>query len=230
MHGQGRRAYVPFVDKVLLMGKAVSTKFASCVLMVALGWVDNEQDGNLFEACRTIFNILLPSLNRYPCVRSCSISIHFPRFWRDVFGMWGTASTPSPKTWKAWIKCQELKEARGLWGKALDSLEFGVLFLFRLKMKEVLCAFYRVCESMYVSHNVLVCTSCFWIWTPCILGYFKMTFAIICPNQDFPFNMTNHHVSQKSQPECLWLYKPGRQGECEEWSLLYQKEARVRIS
>lgn len=94
MHGQGRRAYVPFVDKVLLMGKAVSTKFASCVLMVALGWVDKEQDGNLFEACRTIFNILLPSLNLYPCVRCCRISIHFPQFWRDVFGMWGTASTP----------------------------------------------------------------------------------------------------------------------------------------
>ena len=77
MHGQGRRAYVPFVDKVLLMGKAVSTKFASCVLMVALGWVDKEQDGNLFEACRTIFNILLPSLNLYPCVRCCS-NVVFP--------------------------------------------------------------------------------------------------------------------------------------------------------
>lgn len=29
--------------------------------------------------------------------------------------------------------------------------------------------------------------------------HFKMTFAIICPNQDFPFNMTTHNISHKSQ-------------------------------
>lgn len=34
--------------------------------------------------------------------------------------------------------------------------------------------------------------------------HFKMTFAIICPNQDFPFNMTNHNI--RTNPNmCLWL-------------------------
>jgi hypothetical protein len=54
---------------------------------------------------------------------------------------------------------------------------------------------------IYVSHNVLVFTSCFWIWTPCILRWHLRSFA-----QTKTFHSTWRLITFRTNPNmCLWL-------------------------
>lgn len=74
------------------------------------------------------------------------------------------------------------------------SLEYTVFVPIEWRWKK-----YCVLFTEYVNLCLTQCTRIYFMFLNLNTLHFKMTFAIICPNQDFPFNMTTHNISHKSQ-------------------------------